>query len=59
MIIVTSFYCGEWNSYLDTKGEHISKSGERFGRVQTLECRIDHSVQSVNVMKLGGRPPHE
>ncbi|KAF0889188.1 hypothetical protein E2562_022450 [Oryza meyeriana var. granulata] len=46
-------------SYLDTQGDYVGKSGQRLGRVQILQCRIDHCVQCINVTKLGSHPPHE
>lgn len=49
--------CGDWSSYLDTQSNNIGKTGEGFGGVKTLECRINHLVQGVNVMQLGSSPP--
>jgi hypothetical protein len=46
-------------SYLDTQGEHVGEPGQGLGRVQTLERRVDHAVQCIDVVQLGSRPPHQ
>jgi hypothetical protein len=45
------------NLYLDTECDGVSESRERFGRVQSLQCWINHLIQRVDVVQLGSSPP--
>jgi hypothetical protein len=46
-----------WSLYLDTQRDDISETGEWLGRVKTLESWINHPIQCIDVVQLGGCPP--
>jgi hypothetical protein len=45
--------------YLYTQGNDIGKSGEWFDRVDSLQSRINHFGECVNIMQLWSGPPNQ
>lgn len=45
--------------YLDADGDYVGETGEGLGRVQPIQCRIDHLGEQIDVVELRGRPSHK
>lgn len=46
-------------SYLNTKGDNVSKSEKWFRRVKSPQGRVHHFLHRINVMKLRGSPTNK